>query len=52
MRENLSFGFRPGHAQTSLFRFRDRLEKRHFARSKSKYDTFQQANNKGAGQTK
>ena len=44
-------GFRQSEIQTSLLSYRDYLETWHFACSKSRYDSLQQANNKGADQT-
>ena len=42
--------FRNGHTQTSLLDNRGYLENWNFASSNYGYDTFQQANNKGADQ--
>ena len=44
-------GFWQSAIQTSLLNYRDQIENWNFARSKSRYNTFQKANNKGAGQT-
>ena len=45
-RQNLSWD--KANFKTSPFSYRDYVEIWNFARSKSRYDTFQQANNKGA----
>ena len=44
-------GFRQSEFQTSLLNYRDYLGNWNFTFSKLTYDTFQIANNKGAGQT-
>ena len=44
-------GLRPSETQTSLLSYRDKLENWNSARSKYRYGTFQEANNKGADQS-
>ena len=50
-RETCLRGFRQSEIQTSLPSCRDSLENRNFTRSKFIYETYQNANNKGADQS-
>ena len=50
-RRDKTCGVRQNEIQTSLLSYRDWLENGNFACSKSRYDTFQKANNKDADQS-